>query len=227
MRVRSVKLRAGDEFFCTIVVKPPLARLEARDYRVTRSGAVFRCMLIWRTITAADVTTFGTSAKMQPPTACSQAFDATCSAWLGHRVDTIPLGLHRLLSDFLLLQLLRINGRTIGALFESLNLNGVGLDCRTGSRFGLSPASRCAALPRLGRPRRPRRPKRIRPPAPHPAEVQAVTMDAFMSCRLAVSDARAALPNFYNITIRIANVAARLAVLGLRLRDKLGPSFSP
>jgi hypothetical protein len=47
MTVRSVKLRAGEEFFCTIVVKPPLARLEARDYRVTRSGAMFRCMLIW------------------------------------------------------------------------------------------------------------------------------------------------------------------------------------
>ena len=36
--MRSVKLRAGEEFFCTIVVKPLLARLEARDYRVTRSG---------------------------------------------------------------------------------------------------------------------------------------------------------------------------------------------
>jgi len=46
MRVRSVKLRAGEGIFCTIVVKPPLARLETRDYRVTRSG-VFRCMLIW------------------------------------------------------------------------------------------------------------------------------------------------------------------------------------
>ena len=36
-------------------------------------------------------------------------------------------------------------------------------------------------------------------------------------CRLAVSDARVALPNFYNIAIRIANVAARLAVLRLYL----------
>jgi len=47
MRVRSVKLRAGDEFFSTIVAKPPLARLEARDYRMTRSGVMFRCMLTW------------------------------------------------------------------------------------------------------------------------------------------------------------------------------------
>jgi hypothetical protein len=109
MRVRSVKLRAGDEFFSTTVIKPPLARLEARDYRMTRSGVMFRCMLIWRSITAADVTAFGASAKMQPPSTESQAFDATCSAWLDCWVDTIPLGIHRLLSDFLLLQLLLID----------------------------------------------------------------------------------------------------------------------
>ena len=47
------------------------------------------------------------------------------------------------------------------------------------------------------------------------------------SCCLAVSNARVTLPNFYNIAIRIANVAARLAVLGLRLRDELGSSTSP
>jgi hypothetical protein len=47
------------------------------------------------------------------------------------------------------------------------------------------------------------------------------------SCRLAVSEVRLALPNFYNITIRIANVAARLAVLVLWLCDKLGSSISP
>jgi hypothetical protein len=61
---------------------------------------------------------------MQPPSAQSQAFDATCSAWLGRWVDTIPLGLHGLLSDFLLLQLPLVDGRTKGALFDSLNLNG-------------------------------------------------------------------------------------------------------
>src|ERR1700733_979582 len=42
---------------------------------------------------------------MQPPSAQSQALDATCSAWLGRRVDSLPLGVHRLLTDFLLLQL--------------------------------------------------------------------------------------------------------------------------
>jgi hypothetical protein len=39
MRVRSGKLRVGDELPCTIIVKPPFAR--------TRSGVMFRCMLIW------------------------------------------------------------------------------------------------------------------------------------------------------------------------------------
>jgi hypothetical protein len=48
-----------------------------------------------------------------------------------------------------------------------------------------------------------------------------------VSCPLAVNDARLALPNFYNVTIRIANVAARLAVLVLWLCDKLGSSASP
>jgi hypothetical protein len=103
--VRSLKPRAGEGFFSTEVVKPILARLEARDDRVPRGGVVFRCMPIWGTIAAADVTTFGASAKMKPPSALSQTFDATCSAWLGRRVDTIPLEFHRLLSEFRLLQL--------------------------------------------------------------------------------------------------------------------------
>ena len=103
MRVRSGKLRAGEGFLSTVVVKPMLAWLEARDYRVTRGGVVFRCMLTWGTIAAADVTAFGASAKMKPPFARGHAFDATCSAWLGRCVDTIPNGLHKLLSDFLLL----------------------------------------------------------------------------------------------------------------------------
>ncbi len=42
-----------------------------------------------------------------------------------------------------------------------------------------------------------------------------------------ITQAKAAVPNFYNVTIRIANVAARLTVLGLRLSDELGPSTAP
>ena len=54
-----------------------------------------------------------------------------------------------------------------------------------------------------------------------------VGLCSHVSCRLAVSDARLALSNFYNITIRIAYIAARLAVLVLWLCDKLGSSTSP
>src|SRR5260370_30436304 len=110
---------------------------------------------------------------MQPPSAQSQAFDATCCAWLGCWVDTLPLGLHRFLSDFRLLQLLR-------------------------------------------------RPMRIRLTQP-----ECTRSPQMLSCRLAVSDARVALPNFYNVTVRIANVAARLAVLGFWLGDKRGSPASP
>jgi hypothetical protein len=48
-----------------------------------------------------------------------------------------------------------------------------------------------------------------------------------VSIRLAVSDARVALPNFYDVAIGIANVAARLTVLGLGLREELSSSTSP
>jgi hypothetical protein len=100
MTVRGVKLRAVDEFLRAIVVKPPLTRLETRDDRMARGGVMFRCVLIWRRVAAADVTAFGASAKMKPPCAHSQTFDATGSAWLDRRVDTVPLGLHRPCSDF-------------------------------------------------------------------------------------------------------------------------------
>jgi hypothetical protein len=113
MRMRSGKLRAFEEFLCTIVVKPILAWLEARDDRMTRGRVMFRCMLVWRSITASDVTAFGASAKMQPPLAYSQAFDATRSACLGRWVDTIPLGFHRLLTDFILPKSLLINRHPI------------------------------------------------------------------------------------------------------------------
>jgi hypothetical protein len=114
MAVRGAKLRPLERFFRAIVVKPVLARLEARDDRVAGGSVVFRCMLIWRTITAADVTTLGASAKMEPPRTGRRAFDAAGSAWLCRLVDTVPLGFHTLLSDFRLLRLLRI-----AAVFDS------------------------------------------------------------------------------------------------------------
>jgi len=42
-----------------------------------------------------------------------------------------------------------------------------------------------------------------------------------------VRNARLALSNFYNITVGIADVAARLAILILWLRDELGSAASP
>ena len=95
------------------------------------------------------MTAFGASAKMQPPSALGQAFDATCAAWLGRGIDTVPLRLHRRLCPL--------------------------------------------QVPR----------------------------------RSAISDARFALPNLYNVAVGIANVAARLAVFVLWLCDKLGSSTSP
>jgi hypothetical protein len=41
-----VKRRASEEFLRSIIVKPAFARLEARDYRVTRGGIVFGGVLI-------------------------------------------------------------------------------------------------------------------------------------------------------------------------------------
>lgn len=95
MRVRALKLRAGESLSRAIVVKPSFARLEACDDRVTCRRVVFRCMLIWRSIAAADVTAFDASAKMEPPSARSRAFHATRSGWRGREVDAIPLRLHR------------------------------------------------------------------------------------------------------------------------------------
>ena len=48
-----------------------------------------------------------------------------------------------------------------------------------------------------------------------------------MLCRLAVSEARLALADFYDVAIRIANVAVRLAIRFLWLCDELGSSISP
>ena len=48
-----------------------------------------------------------------------------------------------------------------------------------------------------------------------------------MPSRLAVSDAWVALPNFNDVAIGIANIAARLAIFGFGLREELSSSTSP
>src|SRR5581483_9979921 len=94
MAVGARKLRAGEGFSRAIVVKPFLARLEAHDDRVAGGAKVFGRVLTWRTVAAADVAALRAAAKMQPPSARSQAFDATCSARLHRGVDAVPLAFH-------------------------------------------------------------------------------------------------------------------------------------
>jgi hypothetical protein len=55
---------------------------------------MFRRMLIWRTITAADMTALGASAKMEPPSASRQAFNTTRTARHGQLVDAFSRSLH-------------------------------------------------------------------------------------------------------------------------------------
>ena len=89
---RGGKLRACEHLFCTIVVEPVFTRLKAHDDRVAGGGVVLRGVLVWRSVAAADVAALCASAKMQPPCALSQAFDATRSARLGRWVDPISHG---------------------------------------------------------------------------------------------------------------------------------------
>jgi hypothetical protein len=49
----------------------------------------------------------------------------------------------------------------------------------------------------------------------------------YPSCSSAVSDAWVALPDFDDVAVRIADVAARFAVLGLWLRDEFRAPASP
>jgi hypothetical protein len=53
------------------------------------------------------------------------------------------------------------------------------------------------------------------------------TIYSRLGSALTVRNARLALPNFYNITVGIADVAARLAILFLWLRYELGSAASP
>ena len=96
MRMRRGQVRTGKEFARSIIVKPPLACLETRDDRVASSCVVFRCMLTWRIIAAADVTTFGASAKMQPPTAGRQALNTADTTRLGRGIYALYLRPHSL-----------------------------------------------------------------------------------------------------------------------------------
>ena len=184
---------------------------------------------------------------MKPPSALGHAFDATCSAWLDRCVDTVPLRLHRLLSDFPLLRLgtarslrrlepihhrrnkFRRRGMIVHrALYVQANIYSAQNSVVLIERAKFYACTNIAHGPCCGRASfctyqaRPIVLRDLTSP-----ECTRSPRCFHASCCLAVSNARVALPNFYNIAIRITNVAARLAVLGLRLRDELGSSTSP
>ena len=94
MRLRRRKVGTGEDFLRAIIEKPALARFEAPDDRVARRGVVFGGVLVRRTVAAADMTAFGTSAEMKPPVAAGQAFDAAGAARQGFRVDAIFFRFH-------------------------------------------------------------------------------------------------------------------------------------
>ena len=83
MGVRRGKSWTREEFIRTVVVKPALTWLEACDDRVMARGVVLRGVLVRRTIAAANMTTLGASAKMEPPPSRCQTLDATSAARLG------------------------------------------------------------------------------------------------------------------------------------------------
>ena len=94
MRVRTGQLRTVKSFLRSVVVEPIFAGLEAVDDRVAGGLVMLGGMLAGRTIAAADVTTFGASAQVQPPSARRQTFDATCAAWFRIQIDSFSFILH-------------------------------------------------------------------------------------------------------------------------------------
>ncbi len=94
MRVRAGQLGTVKSFSRSIVVEPILPRLEAIDDRMAGFRAVLRRMLARRTVAAADVPAFGASAQVQPPSVCSQALDATRTAWFRVQIDSFSFTLH-------------------------------------------------------------------------------------------------------------------------------------
>jgi len=58
-------------------------------------GMMFRCVLIGRAVAAADMTAFGASPQMEPPTACRQTFRAASAPRLGQGIDAVSVRFHR------------------------------------------------------------------------------------------------------------------------------------
>src|ERR1700689_433036 len=94
MRARAGQLRTLKSFSRPVIVEPLLAGLEAVDDLGARARVMLCLMLVWRTIAAADVTAFGASAQMQPPSVRWQALVGPCSAWFFLQIDFFAFALH-------------------------------------------------------------------------------------------------------------------------------------
>ena len=79
----------------------------------------------------------------------------------------------------------------------------------------------------VGNPRNGKRSRPAAPPFDHPAIIRQSFKSASHPGRELTIREIGALPDFDDITVRIADVAAYLAVFGNRLRNELGPSAFP
>ena len=68
MRMRRKQAPALDDPLFLIIIKPILTRLEAGNDRMPGCRRMLGRMLARRAVAATDVSTFGTSAEMKPPT---------------------------------------------------------------------------------------------------------------------------------------------------------------
>ena len=77
-----------------VVEEPILTGLEAGNDGMSSRCRMLGCMLARRTVTATDVPTLRTSAKMKPPIAGGQTLHASGAAWRNVGVNACNLFLH-------------------------------------------------------------------------------------------------------------------------------------
>ena len=95
MRMRRKQLHASDHRPLLVIVEPVLTRLKAGYDRMPRRRRMLRCMLTRRTVTATDVSTFRTSAEMEPPAfRRRQAFHTSLATWSRGEIDSAQIILH-------------------------------------------------------------------------------------------------------------------------------------
>lgn len=94
MRGWRFEFRAFEEVAGAIVEEPILAGFKGDDNRMTSRRMMFRGVLIRRGIAAANVTTLGAAAEMQPPITVRQALNAAGSACRGAERDSASLSFH-------------------------------------------------------------------------------------------------------------------------------------